>query len=70
MRTMQVTRYICDDCHKAYDTGDEARACELFHQRQMPLPGIPLSKSQEKHWSHTMKAQETEAWKHLGGDKA
>jgi len=70
MRTMQVTRYICDDCHKVYDTSNEALACELFHQHQMPLPGMPLSKAQEKHWSPAMKAQEIETWKRLGGDKA
>ena len=58
MRTMQITRYICDDCHKIYDTNKEAQACEYFHQYQMPLLGMPLSKAQEKYWLHIMNAQE------------
>ena len=58
MKTMQITRYICSDCGKVYDTAKDAQDCHTYHQKQMPLPHVPYTHIEYKYWPELLGTQQ------------
>ena len=49
MQTEVDTFYICDGCHRKYNTKEEARLCEEAHREEKALENIEIFELKQQH---------------------